>query len=111
MAWAVRGCLDWQKDGLGLPDEVKNATADYRQEMDLLGGFLEDRCIVEEQAEVTTRELYEAYENWCGVNGEKPIGKNAMGTSLGERGFESIRIGPKQARGWQGIGLSTTERS
>ena len=29
LAWAVRGCLDWQSDGLGEPEEVKAATKEY----------------------------------------------------------------------------------
>ena len=107
LAWAVRGCLAWQKDGLGLPDEVKNATADYQQEMDLLGGFLEDCCVKNEDAKLVTKDLYEAYVAWCEENGEKPISKKAIGISLEERGFTPVRLGPKQDRGWRGIGLST----
>ena len=45
MAWAVRGCLDWQANGLGEPVEVSTATAAYRQEMDMLAEFLNDKCI------------------------------------------------------------------
>src|SRR4029079_2313008 len=41
LAWAVRGCLEWREHGLGVPDEVRAATASYREEMDVFGGFLE----------------------------------------------------------------------
>src|SRR5215510_15944573 len=34
LAWAVRGCLSWQKDGLQVPEEVEIATQEYRREMD-----------------------------------------------------------------------------
>src|SRR5262249_35064790 len=36
LAWAVRGCLDWQQQGnLGEPDSVRKATSSYRDEMDV----------------------------------------------------------------------------
>ena len=44
LAWAVQGCLVWQQQGLGVPEEVKAATDSYREEMDILGEFLKDRC-------------------------------------------------------------------
>ena len=33
--WALAGCLKWRKRGLDPPPEVKTATENYRQEMDL----------------------------------------------------------------------------
>jgi putative DNA primase/helicase len=30
LAWAIAGCLEWQKSGLGVPDEITKATGDYR---------------------------------------------------------------------------------
>ena len=44
LAWAVRGCLDWQTHGLQVPPEVEAETKKYRNEMDLVTGFLDDRC-------------------------------------------------------------------
>jgi len=42
LAWAVRGCLYWQMDGLKRPDLVKQATGAYRTEQDMIGQFIED---------------------------------------------------------------------
>lgn len=44
LAWAVRGCLDWQREGLGIPDEVRTATQAYRQEEDIVGQFIAECC-------------------------------------------------------------------
>ena len=44
LAWAVRGCLEWRRDGLGVVEEVRVATADYRDENDTLRDFIEERC-------------------------------------------------------------------
>jgi putative DNA primase/helicase len=104
LAWAVRGCLDWQAHGLGVPASVREATEGYRDEMDVLGGFLADRCSIEAQGQVPTSGLYEAYKKWAEEAGERPITKKAMGLRLAERGFESIK-GNRGVRCWRGLHL------
>jgi putative DNA primase/helicase len=37
LAWIVRGCLEWQRDGLNPPSGVLSATERYREESDPLG--------------------------------------------------------------------------
>ena len=65
LAWAVRGCLAWQRDGLGEPAQVTAATAEYRIEQDTLGEFFEQKCIIDPRAKVTRALLYSAYEAWA----------------------------------------------
>ena len=45
LSWAVMGCLEWQREGLGVPSEVQEATEDYRAAEDRIGPFLEERCV------------------------------------------------------------------
>ncbi len=103
--WAIEGCLAWQREGLGVPEEVKQATEQYRNEMDALAQFISDCCIADPKAKVLNKELYAAYEQWCRENGEEPLGSRAFGRALSERGFTPIRLGKDRARGWGGIGL------
>ena len=44
LAWAVQGCLEWQQNGIQEPDEVKEATNEYREEQDVLGEFFLENC-------------------------------------------------------------------
>ena len=44
LGWAVLGCIRWQADGLGEPDEVQAATGCYRAAMDVLGQFVAECC-------------------------------------------------------------------
>ena len=46
LAWMVRGSLDWQQGGLQEPQEVLVATDQYKAEQDVLGGFIDDCCLV-----------------------------------------------------------------
>ena len=97
LAWAVRGCLGWQQDGLGQPPEITRATANYRQEMDTFGGFLRDRCVVDEESRVATGDLYRTYKTWCESTGEKPLTQQKLAIVLVDRGFSRWR---KRLRPW-----------
>jgi putative DNA primase/helicase len=111
LRWAVEGCLAWQKHGLGVPEEVRSATEKYRNEMDVLGDFLADCCVLHPHGQAASKTLYETYENWCAQNGERPLSKNSLGMRLTERGLTQVRMGSAQNRGWSGIGLKTPEQS
>gem|GEM_PF-649413 len=104
LAWAVRGCLAWREHGLGLPEEVRAATASYQDEMDALAGFLEERCVVEDAAQVTAKEVYESYKTWAEANGEKPRAQKTIGVILREKGFVQAKAA-KGVRCWRGLRL------
>jgi putative DNA primase/helicase len=91
LAWAVEGCMEWQTEGLGTPRTVRQATATYRSDMDILGAFLSERCEVSKTAVVSAKALYAAYVFWCASSGERPVSKRAFGLAMEERGFESRR--------------------
>jgi P4 family phage/plasmid primase-like protien len=88
LAWAVRGCQAWQQEGLGDPDEIHQATAGYRAEMDVLGGFIEECCLTGDHYRVKAATLYNTYKHWCEQNGEHIEGQRHWGIALTERGFE-----------------------
>jgi putative DNA primase/helicase len=102
--WAIAGCLQWQQQGLGIPDRVKKATDAYRTDMDVIGQFLNDRCVQLECATVRAAELYTAYCEWARDNGERELSQKALALVLQERGFEKTRS--KHSRAWKGLCLS-----
>ncbi len=69
LAWAVQGCLEWQKRGLDPPDAVRAATDEYRDESDPIAGFIADRCVAAAECTVTASALYRAYREWAGDQG------------------------------------------
>lgn len=105
LAWAVEGCLLWQKEGLVMPDEVKEATEGYREDMDTFSTFIEECCIVEEDKKVSNRGIRYAYETWCRENGDYPLGQKLFNAKMTERGFAVKRSGANGSRYWHGIGL------
>ena len=105
LAWAVRGCLRWQRNGLYIPPEIRQATAEYREEMDMLADFLEERCILEPSATIRVRDFYLAYRDWAEATGEDGMGKITFGNRLRERGFSQDR-NHEMGRYWVGVRLS-----
>jgi putative DNA primase/helicase len=106
LAWAVRGCLEWQKQGLGEPDEVADATGEYRQEMDLFGRFLSDCCEIGPAATVSSRDIYQAYAKWCEENGESCMTQSQVVARLQEKAFTKRRVGETKMTTWFGLRLS-----
>ncbi len=88
LARCVRGCLDWQHNGLCVPDEVKKATKGYRDEQDVIGDFLRDECIEVPQARAKASKLYGRYKLWAERCGEKILTQRTFGMAMTERGFE-----------------------
>lgn len=103
LAWAVRGCREWQRIGLETPQEVRAATQDYRAEMDALGAFIDECCVVGARCVVPVGSLYATYETWCDDAGERPISKRLFGIRMVERGFEQKKSSGG-LRQWVGIG-------
>jgi len=104
LRWVVEGCLAWQQEGLGEPEEVTKATTSYRAEMDVLANFINECCFVNPLVKVLVSNLYSTYLNWCKETGEYPLSQRVLSTRLTERGFEGIK-GSKGQRFWKGIGL------
>lgn len=109
LAWAVRGCLAWQQDGLQVPDVVMRTTGAYRSDMDAFGRFLEERCVRVASATTKVGVLYDAYKAWGAASGEGHLMTlTAMGKRLDDLGF------PKEKRTYVyilGLGLTDTEHA
>jgi len=101
LAWAVRGCLRWQKDGLGQSEKISIATADYRAEMDILGAFLKNSCVERADLQETAGNIYAAYKRWCDASGEKALTQQRLGVALADRGFKTNRT--SRTRFWLGL--------
>lgn len=109
LAWAVRGCLEWQETGLHIPTAVTEATAGYRASQDHIGRFLADCCVVADTAYVSSQALRARYEAWCAEQGERPWTAQAVGRELSSRGFDNGRVGSDR-RAWLGLGLASEEQ-
>lgn len=104
LTWGVGGCLEWQREGLGGPQGMRAAVAEYRTEMDVLGTFLTDCCLLGPDLTVSAKAFFAAYKRWCEETGERQLTQTAVGKRLGERGFVPVRLSGG-VRTWRGLGL------
>ena len=102
LAWMVEGCLAWQEKGLAdIPATIKSATADYKEDQDLIGAWLADCCQLSSQHESLSNTLYNNYTLWCATNGLMKSSNKVFGRRLIERGFTSRKSNGKQF--WTGV--------
>lgn len=88
LAWMLEGCLAWKEKGLSdVPKRIAEETGQYRKDMDTLGEWIDDCCLVSESVESETRSLYQSYENWAQESGLRAVSLQAFGRQLTERGF------------------------
>jgi P4 family phage/plasmid primase-like protien len=104
LRWAVEGCLAWRDEGLGIPLAVRDATAVYRAEMDVIAAFLSDTCIVAPEIQVPRKQLYAAYLAWC--RGRNDIPESAQRFNARLAAYDPARIHEHKSNGervWRGI--------
>lgn len=111
--WLIEGYHMWRAEGFSdrIPQKLLEVKAQYRQEMDTVGEFLNEMC---EYTNVPTdpmfssiatksSDIHRAYANWCAENGHKAKGMRTLSASLTQRGFTATRV--NTARGFKGIRL------
>ena len=111
LAWAVRGCLEWQRVGLNPPAIVTAATAEYRREADQMSEFIADACETGPGCQVQAGELAKAYGRWAEAQGMHERDKDRLtATTLGRRMADREGVSKKHGkRGtiYHGIGLKS----
>ena len=103
LAWAMHGCLKWQRDGLHTPEIVETATSSYRKRADHVQRFLRECTIQEEHAETAARIVFQAYTDWCTENHERPLSTARFKRQLEDAGYEHARV--KAGSVWRQIRL------
>jgi len=106
LAWLVRGCLAWQKEGLNPPECVRSATAGYRAEEDTIAQFIDEYCIVRKDTRTRVNDLFQKYKEWCSATGNSPETNKDFRAVIEQR-FEKQ---PRTSNGYYygGIGLLET---
>jgi putative DNA primase/helicase len=87
LAWAVEGCIAWQKQGLAEPDIVLDAVKEYKVEMDLLASFI-DECIeidYDSDEKIPASYLFRVYSKWAKANNEYEMSSKKFFREIGKK--------------------------
>ena len=84
--WMVRGCVEWNKNGLQIPESIEKASSDYMEAEDTVGQFLRDKTV--SIGEVGSSELFKAFNKWQEDSGVSNTWTQKKVTqAIKERGF------------------------
>ena len=90
--WCLAGFIQWrEKGGLRPPENVLAATKEYRGENDILGTWMEERCVKDANAIAEAAGIYRDYKSWCDERGEYAQSATAFGMALERLGYASER--------------------
>ena len=102
LAWAIEGFKRWYERGSLLePELVTDASMDFREQMDAVGSFLGDSCVLDSGASVQVGSLHDAYIEWANRNAVEPISKKLFGILVRQKGYKQKKSG--KTRSWKGL--------
>ena len=89
--WMAEGAYMWMREGLELPEKLKESSKAYRTEMDVIEQFIEDECKRVDDGRVKANELYSVYKNWANENNAYKMSNKDFGQKMKEK-FKSKRM-------------------
>jgi putative DNA primase/helicase len=108
LAWQIEGCLEWQRIGLRPPKAVTDATENYLESQDVLGEWINERCVRDPNAWESSTALFSNWKSWA-IEHEEWIGSETIfSAKLEDRGEFKKRCNKEQTkRGFAGLRLKT----
>ncbi|TCK25442.1 DNA primase family protein [Pseudonocardia endophytica] len=86
LAWAVRGCANWQRLGLAPPVEVADGTREHLFQGSALAQWREARLVeVDPERWVEVADVYPDYRSWMERAGERPVPQTYLSRLLAEQ--------------------------
>ena len=89
--WALAGLAAYLKEGLNPPKMVAASTQDYRNDMDVVGQWITERCEVDRNASVPTSTAYSDYSRWADEEVGWTLKKLTFRRHLSDRGFAAAK--------------------
>jgi putative DNA primase/helicase len=106
LAWAIEGCLEWQRIGLCPPAAVVDATESYLADEDAIGRFLVQCCTTDDQDSIEeVKDLYTSWREWCGAGGEYVGSIKRFSQNLEARRFERCQHPSTRRSCFRGVRL------
>jgi putative DNA primase/helicase len=105
--WALAGLAVYLKEGLNPPAMVLASTQDYRNDMDVVGQWIAQRCEIDPKASVVTGAAWADYSQWADDEVGWTLKKLTFRRHLSDRGFAAAK-GTHGQRMIAGLRLKST---
>jgi putative DNA primase/helicase len=89
--WALEGLAAYQKQGLNPPDVVLASTEGYREDMDVVGQWIAQRCDIDAAGKLATATAFADYSSWANEEIGWTVGKLTFRRHLSDRGFAALK--------------------
>ena len=70
LAWALKGCLAWQAEGLKPPAAIKAAAGGWQRSVDFIDRFAREELVLDDDHVVTGSQMYARFKAFCAEGGE-----------------------------------------
>lgn len=107
LAWLVRASVDYFRDGLDPPDEVRNKTTDYFQDQDAFARWMTECERCEPRDGTAAAELLAHFDHWCfteGVHDRRASNATAFAAALKGAGIADHRAKRGKSYGLRWVG-------
>lgn len=93
LKWAIEGCMLWQQEGLEPPEAVERATAEYKNEMDILAAFCESCLVIDNNPKhtIAANMLFSIYQGWANANNEYVMTSRKFFLEIARKVPEKVR--------------------
>ncbi len=90
----LEGWRDYRDHGgIREPESVREATKKWREDVDYIGHFLAECCVIDPHGAARFNDIYREWERWCSENGEKAMSAKALSGVLVKKKFIKKRDG------------------
>jgi putative DNA primase/helicase len=103
LKWAIDGCLEWQRKGLGPPRVVRAATEEYIKSQNAVNNWIDERCDTGYGLSAMSSALYGDFKEWSHQVGEESLKQADFNKALEELGLKLRKT--KSFNSWDGLKL------
>jgi putative DNA primase/helicase len=106
--WALEGLVEWRQHGLQVPQKVLDDSVEYRNQLDTVTEYFDDNVVFAVGATVTSKQLYEAYTEWCDENLLPKESKTTFSRKAAQyfKAIEAVQpYKSSKSRGYKGVRL------
>lgn len=101
--WALKGYEEWSKCGLDTPAVITKLNKEYEESEDVIGQFIGDECIANENGIIKVKEFKEKLFNTLGFK----ISQRKIGDYMSKKGYKEKQnkytVDNQQVRGYKGL--------